>query len=581
VLPLRRLFSLSRPERAPLAAGTLLLLIASGLELLYPRVIRQLVDGVLQSRDMAAINDTAAALLLIAVFQSAALAGRVYLFTVCGERIVARLREQLYRSILSQEVAFFDQRRTGELTSRLASDTTILQNAVSSNLAAGLRNITTIIGGLALLFYTSTALTLAMILVVPPLSLGVMLVSRKLRRHARDTQEALARANEVAEETLSGVRTVRAFAQENAEVARYGRAIWRSFEVARKRARNAAGLGGFVFFAGYGSIALVLWYGGRLMAEGRMSVGDLTSFLLYTAAVALSVNSLGDVWADLMRSAGAATHIFELLDRKPLIPLTGGAVPEQVEGRIDLQALSFAYPSRPEAAVLCEIDLTLKPGEIVALVGPSGSGKSTITALLSRLYDAGTGRILLDGRDIRTIDPTWLRHQIGVVSQEPILFSTSIAQNIRYGRDGATDEEVQHAARAANAHEFIARFPAGYDTLVGERGTQLSGGQKQRIAIARAVLKDPRILILDEATSALDAESEFLVKEALDRLMLGRTTLVIAHRLSTVKDAHRVVVLFDGRIVQAGRHEQLLGEDGLYRRLIQRQFLASGTEAIP
>jgi ABC transporter fused permease/ATP-binding protein len=581
VLPLRRLLSLARPERVPLTIGTILLFLASGLELLYPQVIKQLIDGVLASRDISSINSLAMALLMIAVLQSASVTGRVYLFTLCGERIVARLRDRLYRSILSQEIAFFDQRRTGDLTNRLASDTTLLQSAVSSNIATGLRNITTVIGGLTLLFYSSRSLTLLMVVTVPPLALAAVFVGRRLRRHSRDMQESLARASEVAEETFSGIRTVRSFAQEKAEGQRYSKAIWRSFGVAKKRAKNAAAFTGFTFFAGYGSIALVLWYGGRLIVADQMSVGELTSYLLYTATVALSVSSLGDLWADLMRSAGAATHIFELLDREPRLPVSGGEILDKVEGRVEFRSLSFVYPARPDVSVLKKIDLTLNPGEIVALVGPSGSGKSTLSALISRLYDPTDGRILFDGRELTELDPTWVRRQIGVVSQEPILFSTTIEQNIRYGREEASDEDVILAAKAANAHDFIAKFPDGYETQVGERGVQLSGGQKQRIAIARAVLKDPRVLILDEATSALDAESEFLVKEALDRLMQGRTTLVIAHRLSTVKDAHRVVVLFEGTIVQTGNHEELMQEEGIYRRLVQRQFFAARAEAVP
>jgi len=327
--------------------------------------------------------------------------------------------------------------------------------------------------------------------------------------------------------------------------------------------------------AGFSSVALVFWYGGVLVFDGRLTVGQLTSFLIYTLTVAMSLGALADVWGDFMRAAGAAERVFELIDREPTIPLTGGLTPAKVEGRVEYQDVVFAYPARPDAPVLSGVSLTLAPGEAVALVGHSGAGKSTLSHLLARFYDPSSGCIRLDGRDLRELDPSWLRRQVGVVSQEPLLFSSSIADNIRYGRTDATDAQVEAAARAANAHEFISRFPDGYRTKVGERGVQLSGGQKQRVAIARAVLKDPRLLVLDEATSALDAESEHLVQEALDRLLEGRTTLVIAHRLSTVKSADRVVVLDGGRVVQQGTHATLQGEVGLYRKLLERQFVAA------
>jgi ABC-type multidrug transport system fused ATPase/permease subunit len=327
--------------------------------------------------------------------------------------------------------------------------------------------------------------------------------------------------------------------------------------------------------ASTGAIAAVMGYGGRLVMQGVMSVGQLTSFLVYTLVVAVSFGALGDLWADFMRATGAAERVFELVDRVPTIPAAGGIVPPHVDGSIELAHVDFAYPARADVTVLSELDLRIDPGQVVAVVGSSGAGKSTIAALLSRLYDPTRGAVLLDGRDLRELDPHWLRRQIGVVAQEPMLFSSTIGDNIRYGKVEATDAEVEAAARAANAHEFVSRFPQGYATRVGERGVQLSGGQKQRVAIARAVLKNPKILVLDEATSALDAESEHLVQEALDRLLEGRTTLVIAHRLSTVKNADRVLVLDGGRIVQQGTHAALVLEAGLYRKLVERQFVAA------
>jgi ATP-binding cassette subfamily B protein len=325
-------------------------------------------------------------------------------------------------------------------------------------------------------------------------------------------------------------------------------------------------------FASYAAAALVFWYGGRLVLQGQMTVGQLTSFLIYTLIVAFSMGGLADLWADFMRATGAAERVFELLDRVPAIPPSGGAQPAVARGAVALAGVHFAYPTRPDMVVLASVDLTIAAGEVVALVGSSGAGKSTVAALLLRFYDPQGGEVLFDGHDVRTLDPRWLRAHIGTVAQEPILFSTTVAENIRYGRPGASDADVEDAARAANAHSFVTGFPERYQTLVGERGVQLSGGQKQRVAIARALLKDPRVLVLDEATSALDAESEHLVREALERLMRGRTTLIIAHRLSTVKGADRVVVLDGGRIVQSGPHNRLVDEDGLYRRLVERQF---------
>ncbi len=569
----RRVLRLARPEGRSLVLGTLFLAIGSVAGLVLPKAIGNIVDSAAgPGKSVAALDHAALALLGIAVVQAVAVAARSALFTIAGERVVARLRSDLFARLMDQEIAFFDARKTGELTNRLAADTTVLQSTVSVNISMGLRFMATILGGIGCLFYTSGELTLVMLAVVPPVALGAVAYGRRVRKLSRDVQDKLAKSSEVAEETLSGIRTVRSFAAEQIEVARYAAAVTGSFDLARTRAMMASTFIGVASFAAYAAIAAVLWRGGRLVAAGTLSAGGLTSFLVYTMLVAVSLGGLTDLWADFMKASGAAERIFELLDRTPAIAPTGGLELASIEGRVELDDVTFSYPTRPDARVLNGINLAVKPGEVVALVGPSGAGKSTIAGLLTRLYDPDGGAIRIDGHDLRDLAPDGLRRKIGVVAQEPILFSCSILENIRYGRLGATDAEIYAAARTANAHDFIEKFPEGYATLVGERGVQLSGGQKQRVAIARAVLKDPRILVLDEATSALDAESEHLVKEALERLMKGRTTLIIAHRLSTVAGADRVCVIDGGKIVQSGAHGALMGQEGLYRRLVERQL---------
>jgi ATP-binding cassette subfamily B protein len=570
---LRRIVGLLREELPSLSAGTILLVAGAGLSLVYPQGIRIIVDGAIAGRDAAAVRRAALFLGVLAVVQGAAVAGRHLLFSLAGERGVRRVRDRLYRSLLGQEIAFFDASRTGELVSRLGTDCAAIQSLVSAHVSMAFRHVITALGALALLFVTSPRLTLVMLAVVPPVAIGAVAYGRKVRALARRYQDALAEASHVAEESLSAVRTVRAFNAEEAEAARYEGATGEAYDAARKRAYAGSTFMGSASAGGYLAMAVVLGYGGTLVAAGALTAGALTAFLVYTLFIAMSLGALAELWAEAMRGLGAADRVFALMDRVPEMPLAGGARPASCEGRIAFEGVRFTYPTRPDAEVLAGIDLEIAAGEVVALAGASGAGKSTIAALVGRLYDPSPGRVLLDGRDLRELDPAWLRAQIGVVPQEPILFSASVEENVRYGRPGASHDEVVLACRAAHADGFVRAFPDGYATRVGERGQQLSGGQRQRIAVARAVLKDPCILLLDEATSALDAESEALVQDALEKLMRGRTAIVIAHRLSTVARADRVLVLEGGKVVESGPHAALMAAGGTYRRLVERQLL--------
>ena len=568
----QRLLSLAKQESTSLLWGTLFLLISSGLNLTYPMLIGRLIDSVKEGGGQESVDQYAIWMIGIFVLVGIATFLRSYLFTVAGERIVTRLQERLFLQIISQEIGFFDQRRTGELLNRLTSDATVLQKAVTVNVSMGLRFALSGIGAIGILIWTSWKLALLMLAVVPVIAIGAGWYGRILRKISRSVQDAFANANAVAEESIGGIRTVRSFAREDHEHERYQEGIEEAFTLAKKRAWVGAWFSGLISFAGYGSIVAVLWYGGHLLASGEMDFGELTSFMLYTFTVAFSLGALSGLYEDFAKAIGASDRVFELLERES----------EQVDGTIEIEEpvgaltfsdVSFAYPTRPDAMVLNGVSFQISPNQVVALVGPSGGGKSTVAALISRFYDVQSGSILLDDISLETLQVNWLREHVAVVRQEPILFATSILDNIRYGRPTATSEEVFSAAKAANAHDFVSTFPEGYETLVGERGVRLSGGQKQRIAIARAILKDPVLLILDEATSALDVESEHLVQEALERLMENRSSLVIAHRLSTIQYADRVVVLSEGRVVEEGRHDELLEQEGLYHRLVHKQFV--------
>ncbi|MBX3017676.1 MAG: ATP-binding cassette domain-containing protein [Bdellovibrionaceae bacterium] len=569
----RRLAGLARTERAFLAWGMLFLILSSGAGLVYPQLVRWMVDNVLQPKNYALLNQVVIALFAAFTLQALTSSARYYFFTLAGERIVLRLRRDLFHRILNQDIAFFDFNRTGELMSRLASDCTTLQNTVSVNISQGLRNLGQVVGGLGFMFYTSWKLSLVMLVLVPPVAVFANFFGKRIRQHAKNFQQSIADASIVAEESISGVRTVKSFVQESTELERYDGALGVALTTAKARITSIAQFMTLAMLIGFAAVSFVLWYGGREVVLGSMSVGDLTQFLLYLMIVAIGVGSLGSLWGDMMAGVGASERVFDILERDSEIH-GGGRKLERLEGRIEFRDVEFAYPSRADVPVLRQMNFHIEPGEAVALVGGSGGGKTTVASLLTRFYDPRAGSIEVDGVNLREFDLAWLRERIGIVSQEPVLISSTIEENIRYGRPEATTDEVIAAARSANAHDFIAAFPEGYRTLVGEKGIQLSGGQKQRVAIARALLKDPRILILDEATSNLDTASEHLVQEALSRLMKGRTTLIIAHRLATVKDADRIFVLDQGQIQQVGSHEELAADrQGLYFQLLQRQFI--------
>jgi ATP-binding cassette, subfamily B, bacterial MsbA len=570
-----RLLRFVRPYWKLLALAGVILTINSLAGLALPLVVRFVVDSALVAQNLVLLNRVT--LLLFALFLAQAVLGfgQAYLLGWTGERVVADLRTTLYAHLQSMPLRFFANTRIGELLSRLGNDVTTIQNAVTDTLLSLLSNTIMLVGGIIIIFVMAWRLTLVMLAVVPLAVIGMIVLGRLVRRLSKQVQDALADTSATAEETLNGIRIVKSFAREPYETDRYGEGVERLFGISVQRVRLNAILGPIIGLIAFSAIALVLWFGSREVIAGRLTPGQLISFLLYTMMVASPIASFTGLYSQFQRAIGASERVFELLDTPPEMRDDPDAVAVPlIKGEVCFEDVSFDYSDAEEPReVLRDITLSVAPGQAIALVGPSGAGKTTLVNLIPRFYDPTAGCVTVDGHDIRRVKMASLREQIGIVPQETALFSGNVLENIRYGKLDATREDVEAAARAANAHDFIANLPNGYDTLVGERGVKLSGGQRQRVAIARALLKNPRILILDEATSSLDSESEQAVQEALERLMADRTTFIIAHRLSTITNADWIVVLENGRIVEQGDHETLLArEDGLYRRMHALQF---------
>lgn len=570
---LRALWPFVRQHGGLFTAWLLALALASAATLSLPVAFRQMIDN--GFTDGANINRAFLFLFVVAVVLALASAARFYFVSLLGEKVVADLRGQLYGHLIGLDAEFHDRSRSGELVSRLSADSELLRTVVATSMSVALRSSVTVIGSLAMLFVTSPRLAAFALIGIPLAVLPIVLGARRLEKASRASQDRVADANTLASETLGAVRTVQAHAREPYERGRFGAAIATAVETARKRIRAQAWVTAAAITLIFGAITLVLWSGAHDVIDGTMSAGTLGQFVLYALIGGGSVGALAEVWNELQRAAGGMGRIAELLGETPVIqaPTQPRALPQPVKGEIRFDNVSFHYPSRPDLPALDGFDLSVEPGETVALVGPSGAGKSTVFSMLLRFHDAQTGSVRVDGVDLRELDPAQLREHIALVPQQPTIFAASAAENIRYGKLDATDAELQAAAEAAEADDFLRELPEGFDSQLGERGARLSGGQQQRIAIARALLKDAPILLLDEATSALDAQSERAVQQALERLMEGRTTLVIAHRLATVLKADRIVVMDRGRIIAQGTHTELLAQDGLYAELARLQFL--------
>jgi len=562
-------------ERSPYLLGSIFVVFSTLTALVYPYVVRLLMDDAITAGHLEKLNQLSAIMVGILVVEAAATVGRDYCFGLGAERVGLRLRTSVFQALLRQDIQFFDSRDVGEITTRLWADVPPLEHALGEELAEALKNVVVVVGGLVLLTYTSPWLTLLMLVGLPPIALASSWLGRRVKAMAADVQKAQSEAGAAATEVLAGVRTVRAFGQEPAERGRFERQLARAFGFAKRRVKARAAFGGVSVLAGEFAALIAIWVGGRLIVQGQMSTGAMLSFILYALLVARGLRNSTRFGAEALRALGASEWAFALIGQTPRIPLEGGDRPEAFDGSIAFEDVRFRYPTRPDVEAMRGVTLAVAPGEVVAVVGKSGSGKSTLLNLLLRYYDADQGRVLAGGRDVRTLDPGWLRAQIATVMQEPVLFSRSIGDNIRYGVPAADDHDVRTAAGWASADEFVNRLPEGYESTVGDRAVQLSGGQRQRLAIARALLRRPKILILDEATSALDAELESVVQGALRQIEYQPTTIIIAHRLSTVAHVDRVIVLDEGRIVESGTHDELVRSSTFYRQLVQTQLVGS------